>query len=475
MPSLAQIASVAALSGLLALGAGGAVALSQDPPIQSDYTVATTAAPNVVLDDPNDVLSSEEEQRVLADATRLTVPNTVRTVHYLVLGSTRDNVNDSVEEFLRANRPEEIGEDKFSDGVLILGAGTDQRKVFAFAGEDVADQIHLREGERLEEVNDAMKPGMRDNNLPAALFAAARKATDPEELAEYNYDNATGERTASILGTGGLTGAVAAGAGSLLVARRNKRAREIAQAREDYELVTREYAELAGRLDGIDVRAHSLTSAFADAELRKQWAEVRDRFLGLHETVSGASGIGSINMSDDKEVWHNHALLADAATTVRHTSTAEDNVNRLFGVENGDAAARRSGIADLRADVQEAIVTVKDSALRGELESVRERLDRLDRSPESPTFMDDFVRVLADYRITLDAVKKHEFSDVKEETKLQRPALYESTYFYPDVVPFVVLNSWHTSNVEAAQAASSGGTNTSFSSGFSGAGGSSSY
>ena len=95
-----------------------------------------------------------------------------------------------------------------------------------------------------------------------------------------------------------------------------------------------------------------------------------------------------------------------------------------------------------------------------------------------PGFLDAFVRVLGDYRLVLDEVKEREFSDVKERKTLERPRLYDDTYWYPSYVPFVMMNSWHHSNLQAereAQQSASSSTNSSFSSGFSGAGGSSSY
>ena len=473
MVDVKQAAGILGISALVGLGVGGTVAATHPAPDVQPAVVTTVGAPEVVIDDPQDILSREDEARLRSDAGRLDVPYPVQKLHYLVFNKTRDNVNDSVEEYIRDNRPEEILNDTFADGVLILGAGTDQRKVFAFAGEDVADELHLRPGDRLEAVNDAMKPGMRDNNIPAALFAGASKATDVDELAMWGVDNARSQRTADISSAGFGAGVATTAASMWIVTRRNKRRKEIAQAREDYQLATREYAELGQRLNEVDVRANSLTSAFADAQLRKEWAEVRERFLGMHETVSGAGGIGSIDMNDDKQVWEHRQQLGDAAEAVRHASNAEDNINRLFAVEQGDAAARRADLTDLREDVIAASMEVKDTEVRRRLGELERRIDELDRNPSDPGYLDEFVRVLGDYRVVLDQVKRHQFNDVTASTTLERPRLYDDTYRYPNYVPFVVLNSWHTSNVEAQQ--SSSATNSFFSSGFSGSGGSSSY
>lgn len=277
------------------------------------------------------------------------------------------------------------------------------------------------------------------------------------------------------IGAGAAAGGLSLAVGSIAVAMTNSRRNTLAQGREDYELVTREYSQLAQRLNEIDVRANSLTSAFADNEMRKQWAEVRDRFLNMHDAVSGAGGIGSIDIGDDKQVLANKEQLADAAEAVRHTNNAEDNINRMFKVENGDAAARRSDLTAIREDLMQARLEIDDAEIEAEIAQLEARVNELDRNPTAPDFMDSFVRVLGDYRTLLEVVKRTKFSDVEEHNELQRPALYDSNYYYSGYVPFVVMSSWHSSNVQAAQSSSSSGTNTSFSSGFSGGGGSSSY
>ncbi|MCP6451472.1 hypothetical protein NL490_27680, partial [Klebsiella pneumoniae] len=80
----------------------------------------------------------------------------------------------------------------------------------------------------------------------------ANQAMDADALAQYRVDDAESDRTAAAigLGMGGAGGAAAIGGG--VVAVRSGRRKAIAQAREDYDLVTGEYTRLAGRLDEVD-------------------------------------------------------------------------------------------------------------------------------------------------------------------------------------------------------------------------------
>lgn len=484
MSTWSQVLSIGATALLIGGGVGAGTYAAIDEPDPAQYAIATTAeAPRLQLTNPDGLLTPADQAQLEQNLQRIDHPEVVRTIHILAFNNaenTRDNINDTIEEYFRAHYPDEIlDKHGFRDGTLILAVDMAHRHHAIYAADDVADVLDLHsESSRVSSVIDAMVPGLQSNNVPAALFAGASLAMDTVGLQEERYDAAVNDRTWGGIGAGMVAGALAGVVGGTGVALRNKRRREIEQAREDYSLVTKEYADLAGRLDGIDVRANSLTSAFADAELRRQWGDVRDRFLKLHDTVSGAGGISSIPISDDAAAYRARKQLADAAETLTHTSHAEDNINRLFNIEQGNTTTRRTDLARLSRDITQARLAIDDATLRQELVALEERVRQLDGDPASATFLDDYLRLLADYRIVLDAVKDKEFSDVKDRHKLATPTIYDKDYWYPTYIPFVAMQSWHNTNVAAANSAassSSGSVNTTFSSGFTAAGGSGSF
>ncbi|QYH19022.1 DUF5129 domain-containing protein [Corynebacterium aquatimens] len=513
------ILGVAAAVGI-ALGSFGFVA-TEVPAVEQAMSSIVVAAPEVTVDDPHEVLTPAERQQLIDDARTINAPDYVQHFHYMVFENNHENILDTVEDYTRDNYPDLIDQSKgengqFAEGVVIIGVGLNPRQAFAYSGFDIGDELGLTNESHLEDVLDAMKPDVKAGDIPAGLMKSAHLALDAENVAQYQHDNAVGDRVGGTLA--GLLGGfgLATGVGVAVAAARNKRRDQLTQAREDYELVTGEYLRLAQRLDEVDIRAHSLTSAFADAELRKQWAEVRDRFLDLNDAVHGAQGLSTIDINSDEAARAHRKQLADAAETVRHTSNAEDNIDRLFAVENGDAAARRADLAALREDLQEARTKVQEikwesnktkkairkapdtlalpaaestvtgapsttdpsaltpTELRAELERDLDALDghiiALQRDPSSPTFIDDFVRILGDYRLVLEYIRHVGFTDVKEREKLENPAIYDDRFWYPNYITYYHLDSWHASNVAAAQAASA-----SSSSGFSAAGGSSSF
>ena len=479
MGMMKEIAAIFGVAALVGLGGAAAAYTSIDVPERDQFTVQAAGAPSATIDDPQDVLTPEDEQRLQRDTANINAADVVTDFHYMVFKTNHENILDDVEELLRSQYPELIDQSKGengrpADGVLIVGVGLDPRQAFIYGGDDVTETLMLDDDSYRESLLDAMKPGVKEGNISSGLFRTANLAMDADGLSDRKFSRAENDRGGAIVGAGmgGFGAATAVGAGVVTV--RNNRRKAVAKAREDYELVTHEYTRLAGRLDEVDVRANSLSSAFADETLRRQWAEVRDRFLSMNELVHGAQGLSSINMGDDKDVYKHRKQLADAAESVDHVSNAEDNIDRLFGVEHGDPATRRADLSTIREDVLRARSDVKDAGLRQELDLLMQRIEALDANPSSPTYVDDFVRVLGDYRVILDQVKKKQFSDVKEREKLTAPAVYESGFWYGGYVPYVHMHAWHESNVQAAEAASSSSSSVS-SSGFSAGGGSSSF
>lgn len=123
-----------------------------------------------------------------------------------------------------------------------------------------------------------------------------------------------------------------------------------------------------------------------------------------------------------------------------------------------------------------------DSGLYQELAAIQQRTETLAQDPGAEDFLDNFIVLLRDYQAALTQLRKQEFSDI-DESKADAPqapgltsADYRPGYGWNNFVPYWALSSWHASTLEAQSSSSnSGGANTSFSSGFSGAGGSSGF
>ena len=487
-PGVGKMLGVSLLMGALGGGAlAGGVGAAIDAPQRADFEVASTAEMEITstfsteVHNPEGVLSADDEARLERDAERIDAPAVVEQLHYMVFEENDDNVNDTVEEYLRDNRPDLIGDDYFADGVLIVGVGLDPRQAFIFAGEDVAEALDLRDSSHLDDALDAIKPGVKDNNIPAGLFAGANAATDISTLAEDRYNDAVGDRIAAMVGSGIGGGGAIFATGLGVGASRRSKAKKITQARAEMSLVGKEYGQLAARLDQVDIRAHSLTSPFANATMRSEWEEVRDRFFHIHDQVDS---LGNLTSRDsDEQFLKNADEIHQAALTTRELSYAEENIDKLYRLEHGDDVVRRTELQALRDDVVEAQVALDDadSGLYRELQTLRERADSMMSRTQDSGFLDEYVLLLGDYRAALEQLRRQEFDDLDEDknTALVAPAItspdYRVGYGYNNFVPFWALSTWHSNNAAAQSSDGGGGANTGFSSGFSGAGGSSSF
>lgn len=479
LTSVPALITAVAAATLIGGGAGfwGVHSLG-DAPRESDYVVElSTRQVPATVHDPDDVLNGEEEQRLAAE---VVAPDVVTHLTYLVFAENDDNVNDTVENYVRDNLPHLLApdDDHFADGSLIVGVGLDPRQAFVFAGEDVAQQLRLREGNHLDTSINAIKPDVEDGHIAEGLISGARAATDPEKIAQDSFAQAQSDRlrdlTLATIAGGGLAGTATALGGLRARSRRQK----VDAARADFHLTSTEYAALAQRLDHIDIRAHSLSSPLVNDELRAQWADVQRRFLDIHERVGAVGPLTS--SSPDKVFYQQAGELAEAAEVTRQVSYAEENIDTLFKLEHGDTATREQEIQALHSDILEARLEVDSttSPIYAHLTEIKDRAAALSTDTQHPQFLEEFLFLLRDYQAALTEINERQFSDVEPAEELRAPRLYDKDYRpgygVNGFVPFWVMSSWHSNNVAASQASQSS-TNSTFSSGFSGAGGSSSF
>ncbi|MDV8002087.1 DUF5129 domain-containing protein [Rhodococcus sp. IEGM 1408] len=467
LPLVVLFGIAALLLLLLPLAPAGAQAPAPAP--------ARAPAVGVGITDRAGVLSPGDQDLLRGETERIAFPPQVRQVEYLVFDDGGENLNDTTERFAQSERPELVSEDKekWAAGTLIVANDPEAEKVGIYCGDDVCVALDLFEGSHLDGSLEAMKDPMRRENYAVGLLAGAQAAADPTVVAPEPEGAPSWLPWA--VGGAGVVGAGAIGAA--VAASRKKKA---TTARERYDRVSREYGRVAGELDGLDIRANSLRSKLADDELRSQWADVRDRFLAL-DTVMGR--IGDLRPeSKDAEFREKAADIETAHTTVDQMETAEKNIDQLFRMEQGDADVRRRQLGELHQDMLAAALGTKDERLAAEARALDSRADELSRDTAAPDFMDRYARLVVDYRIVVEAIRAREMSDVEaaeDAGDRHAPRLYDrdwrAGYGYNGFVPFYVVSSWHSHDVQAAEAATSS-TNTGYSNAsFSGGGGSSGY
>lgn len=484
--SVGAIVGMALASGLLLGGLGtGATLAAVGTPERSDYVIQP-AQQTVQTDimDPHDVLTPEEEERMLRDASRIAAPDVVQSLHYIVFARNHENVNDTVEEYLRDQHPRLIGKDKFADGHVFIGVGLDPRQSFVFAGEDVASALDLRKGDRhLSRSVEAIKPGVRDGNIPAGLFAGASTAIDAERAADARYESDKKSRVGGAvgLGVGGVAvGAVAAG--TVGGVRRSKQKKAL-KAREDWDFVSQTYTDVAQRLQSIDIRAHSLQSGLVDERLREDWEGLRDDFLAIDRSVGSFMSLPAD--APDEQFRSRAEKIAEARLMCERVETAEANLEKLYRVENADVDARRYELYELGKDLAQAgyVASDIDSGAARHAKELEDAAVALSNQPDHPQFMERYLEILDRSALLSEHLQGQLQKRNEADERPERTHIYDSDFFagsgYHGYVPFYVVSTWDNDAVAARDSGSgssgSGGVNSSFSSGFSGSGGSSSF
>ena len=426
--------------------------------------------PTVTVWDGAGKLSDTDKESLHQNTLKVAVPSVVTSVDYLTFATNDENLNDTVLNHLKQYRPDLLSPDqtKYADGHLIVAVGFDPRQNGVFGGEDVVKSIDLRKQERLETIVDAAKPGLRKGHYADGMVESVVAAADPNYKAS---GNTISPGLAAGLAAGGAV--TVAGIGAVIAA--SVTSRRTNQARANFDTVSREYGRVAADLEAIDVRAHSLTSSFANDELRRQWEDVKQRFLQLHTTMDHLT-VDSPN----KEFRRHHAALATAVEETTKMSQAEENINLLHDLENGNEEARRNQLQRLREDALKAKLDAPDDRYAAEYDSIMTRIDALVHNAASPTFMDEFTTILGDYQIVTKNMQENTMPEVLDKDDRVAPRIDSRDWNVGlgrnDFVPYLILSSWHSNDVAAAQSSSSSSVNTSYSStSFSGAGGSSGW
>lgn len=482
---LAVAAAVTVAAGSAPLLVDAAVpATAATPAPASGQVTAPAAQRSVEIVDLAGELS-ESDERMLGNKTpEITLPADVTQVTYILFPDNDDNLNDTVRAFAEDERSDLITaeRDKWAAGQLIVAVGLDPRRMGVYCGDDVCASVGIYDSGRLDGILDRMEGPLRDGNWAAGLLQGAIASGDPSARRDGGSGGSggSGDGGAGWLGwaIGGGAGALALGVGGMAVA--SMRRKQVADARDQFDEVQRDYGRVAQDLQAIDVRAHSLTSPLANDALRGQWEEVKTGFLGLDATFDELDGLTAD--ADDAEFRRRRTAIATAHEQVTRMRTAEENIETLARMEHGDAEVRRRELTEMHEDALAAQVSLEDPTLKEQLGALDSRILDLRSRLDSPTFMDEFADLISAHRVFVEAAQRHLYAesgvDESEDEDRRAPAVWESSwrpgYGYGNYIPFGIVHSWHSQDQQAAEsAASSSSATTGYSGGgFSGGGGS---
>lgn len=415
----------------------------------------------VTVYDPDNVLSDQEEARLVEGTRALEFATDVPHVDYIVSATATEPYDDWIKDFGLQSHRELINAEgnKFADGHVMFTVDTNLRRMGTYVGEDLKEPLgYLKHA---NEYSDSMQEDFRNGDWVGGLLTGASTVADYDQ----SDDEFGADDWAIVGGIGAL--AVAATGGVATKVRRSKRKK----ARDNYEVVARNYGRLAGELDSIDVRAHSLSSPIADAALRREWEEIRDGFLAHHDAMMALP-----EKADDKAIYARRKEFAEAAASVTSLKNAEANIETIFQMENGNTDTRLKELLTLHEDLLKAQVEAQDPTIAARISTLADRCQALMKNLSSPTLMDEYSMIVSEFSTLGRALAKKQLTKANLDTH-RAPGLASSGwhpgYGYNNYVPYVMISTWHNDAVSAASSSSS--SSASFSGGFSGSGSSGSF
>ncbi|MDO4762243.1 MAG: DUF5129 domain-containing protein [Corynebacterium sp.] len=419
---------------------------------------AETGHPELTIHDTATLLTDTDQQQLIDAATTNTFPPSITTITVITVPRGEEPFNDFMVRYLKIHSPELLSADRntFADGAAILAIAPETRNVGLYAGEDVAAEIYLPKN--IDFFLNQMKPYFKDENWAAGLSVGITNLSAPPQPANL---------TPWYIG-GGITAAALAGGAGFLLRRSRQRT-----AKEYYLNLSANYGRIAEELNALDVRANNLNSPLVNANLRQQWAAMRDDFLAIHETFSA---LPTLPLDAPAKKFRPHLkTLTSLNTTLDEMLAAEKNINTLFKLETGDEETRRAEFRELHLDMLKASATMKNSRLAQKVEALDARCTQLMNNPNQPGALDEFSTLVTEFQDVLDLAKEEEFPHVDNTTD-RIPTLrshdWHPTYGYNNYVPYMIMTQWEQAN---APSTSSSSADTSFSGGFSGSGGSSKF
>ena len=198
-------------------------------------TPAASAAERIEVLDLADELSDADEQFLRDRTPGIDLPPEVTAVTYVLFPVNDDNLNDTVRSFGENERRDLISEagDKWAPGALIVAVGRDPQRMGVYCGDDVCDAADIYADGRLDGILDRMRPPLRDGNLAAGMLEGTKAVADPTAVRESSDAPAW-------LGWAVGGGGVAFGLGLVGAAAAASRRRQVATAREQFDVVQRD-------------------------------------------------------------------------------------------------------------------------------------------------------------------------------------------------------------------------------------------
>lgn len=203
-----------------------------------------------------------------------------------------------------------------------------------------------------------------------------------------------------------------------------RRKNTTAEARHHFTEASNLQVSVGLRLDQIDVRANSLTSPIANAELRRQWEECKKGFVVAQDRLQRLKITGS---SSNRTLRKHAEAITEAHTAATRMQHAEDNIDRIFAMEQGDPDVRDNELTSLLKDMSTAHNKSTNPASKKQLRALVNRTQELQEhcGKDNPTFMEDYSTIVREYGRITESLIKELTASLEKTAGLTTPSIYD--------------------------------------------------
>ncbi|WPF66969.1 MULTISPECIES: hypothetical protein [unclassified Corynebacterium] len=417
----------------------------------------------VRIDDPGYRLDADDTQRLEAETPGLGLPESVTQVNYVVVDHLGSSFNDAFLDWIGEHRPDLVpqgtGEGKtWAPGSLIVSADMADRNMGIYCADQVCEDLHLNEESHRESALSAMQPALRKDDIAQGFLDGLHAATAQPEDEDFPW---------TILGA--LAGG-GAGLGALLLGIFRRRNAQTARTR--YEELRSEYAHLALTVPRSTEELRGLRSPLASEDLRERWDSLSTRFSALPQEMDSW---GLTPDSPNKQFRRHSKDIGRAHALMGSLRLAGQQITLLAKIERGDATAREAEAIRLEKDIESAL----DHAKSSRVQDLAHRAAELRSDLSAEDFPDRYAALLRDYAEAIRDIRDTDFAETSDTHRVPRlgDSDWRPGYGVHSFVPFMLVHSWYLSDTSDSSggSGSTSAVNTTFSSGFAGGGGSSSF
>lgn len=360
------------------------------------------------------VLSQSDHQQLQQKAGELALKPEITHIDYITFAHNDESFNDTVLNHLKEQHPELLSPDQtqYADGHLIVAVGFSPRKVGVYCGDNVCATTGLRATYRIQQVSDSMVDDLRAGNYVTAFIAGTETAGDAAWV--QSTDSTNSDTTSSYKAAPTLFPAhfivmflfVATFIIVIFVVIIKSQQPKTPTPEDLIEILPQSLPSLSST----DRQLQAVNSQLATPELRTEWAELKQQFEQLthNQELVALQTLGA--HASKKDLKAHAVFIREALATKEKVQVAQENIDILYRMEQGDITTRQEQLDNLATDISKISGLGTELFYGKEITAIDEQIYQLQSRVNSPTFISDYARIVHRYGEMIKKIQRWNFA-----------------------------------------------------------------